>query len=614
MRHQTRSRWWRGTAALAAGIGLLSGCVSLPTAGEVNEGVVMPTDEPGQIHLAAQGPRGGETPEEIVEGFLLAHAAWQDTNYDVAKSFLTQASKETWVPGAGVLVHRGDQRTKLVAPPQTGEETQTGSDADEPPQPLPEEAEIVLDPDATEAYVKLEVTGVASVEASGVRSELDPTATVPLDFRVVKDDSGEWRIAGVPDGLILNETNFSSVQQRVMLYFFTEDRALLIPDVRWFPRQNAASYAMRELLAGPAPLWSGVMWNAAPAGTNLMHNAVTVDSGVAEVELSEGLLALSAEDRALFNAQVLATMRSWPSQILSVKFTVRNSEVTMGPPAQVESNPSAGDVLFAVREGELIPITGGVTGDSLGTLPERVLASDSLLFDKGGEVVATINDAQTILRVYDVNSGEVVHTIFGRSLSIPVQDRFGWVWTSHQVLVEPDAVTRSVLTALHPDGRSLTLDPAWLETRGVESVSVSRDGSRIAMVALHPSGPVVEVASVIRDEHGDPVRLGESAKQGRMLQQVRDVQWLDEATLAVLGTSRLSSRESVHLVQLAGDVEALSGMDAVTWFTTGKNRQSIFVLAESGQLFQRVGNNWITVLGQVSWMNYPTFELTKADG
>ena len=153
------------------------------------------------------------------------------------------------------------------------------------------------------------------------------------------------------------------------------------------------------------------------------------------------------------------------------------------------------------------------------------------------------------------------------------------------------------------------LEPAWLNGREVLSVAVSRDGSRVALVTQTSAGTALEVSEVVRDESGTPVRLGESSRQGRMLQQMRQVQWTDEATLAVLETSRLSARETIHLVQLSGQVEALSPVDNPRWFVAGKNRQSVFLLTDSGQLLQRIGMNWILVLDHVAWVGYPPLVL-----
>ena len=94
------------SAALAAAVLLLTGCVAIPDSGPVTEGAVDMSEQEDGLVFLAQEPVPGATQEEIVLGFLSAGIS-PDDGFSIAREFLTEAEAPQWRPGAGVIVRAG---------------------------------------------------------------------------------------------------------------------------------------------------------------------------------------------------------------------------------------------------------------------------------------------------------------------------------------------------------------------------------------------------------------------------------------------------------------------------------------------------------------------------
>ncbi len=84
----------RVLAALAATL-LLGGCGGLTTEGPVEPGLEVGAEgaPSSNLRYVFPGPREGDSPEDIVSGFLRAGAA-SDGLYDAARAFLTVSVAE----------------------------------------------------------------------------------------------------------------------------------------------------------------------------------------------------------------------------------------------------------------------------------------------------------------------------------------------------------------------------------------------------------------------------------------------------------------------------------------------------------------------------------------
>src|SRR5699024_4798535 len=159
-----RVRW---LVLILAGALLLAGCVSFPESGPVTRGIEG-APEPEAISLVADDPQPGDSPDQIVRGFLNGAAAGTTDDFTVARQYLTESTAEVWSPGAQVTVYSGANLLEV-------EEVANGR-----------------------VDVTLAVTG--TVDAAGVYTPAPADTTATLEFSLQQDEQDQWRIDELDDG------------------------------------------------------------------------------------------------------------------------------------------------------------------------------------------------------------------------------------------------------------------------------------------------------------------------------------------------------------------------------------------------------------------------------
>ena len=546
-------RFRRATVALGAVV-VLAACTAIPTSGPVQEGDTEVT-EPSEIDVLAEGPQPGDTPTEIVDGFLAAGAAGFTDNFGTAREYLAGEAKATWDPTAGVLVSG-------------------------PVEPAPT---------TTETEVTIDVPVEARVGDSGVYAEAPPDGRESVTFGMVQNDADEWRIAAPPPGLILQQEDFARLYRAASLYFVSPDQKFLVPEERWFPEKNLSTSIVSELLAGPSAWLQDAVVTAVPDGVELNPEAVLIDDkdGVASVRL-EPALAVTRADRDLLIAQIEASLRPVRG-ISSVQVYARdvplegsaNLESGSGPPGNLELVQD--DRLVALVDGEIKPVPGL---DPLDGLDPRSPARN-----EDGSVRVMLSGPSTLTTVPTTEVGPQ-ELFSGSGLVAPSVDRFDWAWT---------AQPSTGLLAARAGAQPVQVTADWLEGRSVRGVRVARDGVRIAVVSAGGDGVQVDVAAITRDESGAPQQLGSPVRAGASLVDASSVVWSDESTLAVVGRS--SGNATVHLVPVAGPTRVLP---EVADLADLAGSPVIYVTTTAGELRRFVGSTWAQILG-VSGASYPSF-------
>src|SRR5690606_34383631 len=138
----------------------------------------------------------------------------------------------------------------------------------------------------------------------------------------------------------------------------------------------------------------------------------------------------------------------------------------------------------------------------------------------------------------------------------------------------------------------------WLAGRMLHSVRVSRDGARVLVVSGTPSGLAVEVAAVVRDPQGVPLRLGPQKVLGTPTGAVAaagaDGAWGDESTVAVLSST--DSRQDLRLYRIGGrQSESMGVVEGAVSLAAGRGDRTVHVLTADGTLFARAGASWTPV-------------------
>lgn len=547
--------------ALAAVV-LLAGCASLPTDGQVQPGVEAGQDE-GVGYVVADDPRPGAEPAQIVHGFQTAAVAGIADDFNTARKYLTQPTRSDWDPATQVVIYDGS-------------------------------APLTYD-DSVEGTVTIGATVVATVDTDGVYTQASPGTTATMTYELVTDPAGEWRISELPDGVLMSEVNFATLYRKTPLYFLSSDGTAMVPDLRWYPTRNSATYAVRGLMAGAADWLAPSVISAIPDGTELSIDSVTVSGGVATVPLTAAVQTASATDRALLVRQIERTLTALP-QVQGVEVTVGDVplEVSANPPA-LRVNPGVGRTMTLLTDEDVLATYNG------SAVEEEPDAADLSTLDPADPAVG-YEDEQTVLlsgrtRLVTVATGSADATVLveGKNLLAPSYTWNGWVWTG-----EKD--NAGELLIARPEGNVEPIETPALADMHVRALRVSRDGARLAVIVDADGSVQVLVHAITMDADGTPTGLGPPLQVGRELTDATDLVWVDETQLAVLGVSQTA--ETVHVVEVGGRTTPLPSVPETVRVASARGVRDLYLATTDGTLYGRSGNGWAPVATDV---RYPTF-------
>jgi hypothetical protein len=315
-----------GVLPLGAAL-LLAGCASMPSGGEVRKvDNGQQADADAQVRVFGIPPHAGETPTEIVSGFLEATTSGEP-DFATAKKYLTATFKNRWDPLERITV--------LSSGPQSGGGTDVGTGAK----------------GATSTLVAVSGSKAAQVDAKHAYRP-DP-GTFQSSVHLVKQGT-EWRIDRLDDGLILSASDFRRIYHSVNMYYFADlgsdakrsgtRQQTLVADPVYLRQQQTDSLAstVAALLGGPTDWLAPAVESAAPAGLQLYGKGtgqgVTVDdSQHLRVRLDKGKAAdrLGHDQCMRLAAQLFATVQGQASAKLS------SAEVQRSDGATVCSLPSS---------------------------------------------------------------------------------------------------------------------------------------------------------------------------------------------------------------------------------------------------------------------------------
>ncbi|MBC7291596.1 MAG: GerMN domain-containing protein, partial [Actinotalea sp.] len=388
----------RGLAlAVVSAVAALAGCATIPTSGPIGTGEVVVRQPGAPVPLAIE-PEPNASPEQIVGGFLRAVDAGIFDEFATARQFLAFQASSGWDPRARAVVYQGG-----------------GPD-------------IVRQEDGT---VLVTVPVASTIDSGGRLTEAPPSTRAEVAFELEQDGGGQWRISALEDGVLLSSPTFEQFFRRTPVYFATTDLEYLVPDVRWFATRNQATAAVEALLAGPSPWLRDAVRTGVPEGARLSTTAVTVDRGVAQVDLSVEARLASASERALLQAQLDATlMRQQGVLVNDVKMLIAGAPVDHPSVPELTVNPVPGPgpyvlvdgVLGLLERGEVVPVPG--------LAPFGPEAAGPAL--QPGDGLVAVRLGSTRVAVVPDDGSAPVPVLEGAGLVDPSVDRFGWIWTAER--------------------------------------------------------------------------------------------------------------------------------------------------------------------------------------
>jgi hypothetical protein len=570
----------RAAAGLAAAAVLLAGCGGLSTESPVQQGLDVGSVQENEVRVEANPVAPGSSPEEVVLGFIRAAAA-SDDQYQVARSYLSPSAQDVWRPDSSVVVFTDETALAIAA--------------------------------TTPGSVRAVAKATAHIDGNGVYQELPPSSTVPVTFSVLRI-AGEWRISALPEGFgtWLSEADVERLYDPFNLYFLAATERRLVPDVRWYPvGTGLATRLARGLLSGVPAYLKGAVRSDVPQGTRLAVDSVPIDSGTARVNLTATKLSSDPGQRQSFGAQFLATVDQAPG-VDRVALQLEGTELQVPGASDAGSlsslaalgfaapaNPTAkpllrnGSTLVAVDPLKLTDRDEQVPPDR-STWPALPTGWAYPALSWSGEEVAAVSGDRRQLSRWN-GSAQVQVLDVGRGLSPPTFDLHNVIWLAGR----DGERTRvwAVNTSAGSDdaaSRPKAVTAPWLDNRSVGSIRLSPDGQRAAVFSLDRDGrnPRVDVAGVVREPNGLPRSLAEPLNLAPALTLVRDLVWVDDASLAVLGRKASSQVIRPWFVPLGGPMSAGPEIAGAVSITTVNGERGLVVTTDKHVVQIRAGNRW----------------------
>ena len=526
----------------------LTGCASLPIAGPVRIGPdLVPTTDGDSFYYSPSSPFDGASQTEILNGFIAAGTGPQN-DYAVAREYLSESIRSSWNPNQEVLIQRSSPQVVI-------------SDQDT--------AELVVDVAAT-------------VDADG-KYQVTPLGTGRvLEFSFVLENA-EWRLSAVPDATVLIRPVFDVVFSDYSVFFLDRQKRFLVPELRWFPTTPATGTRLANaLLGGPSSWLKSAVVSAIPTGTRLSIDAVTVENGVALVDLTARALVASRSDRSLMKSQLEATL----SQLTNVSQVAISIERAMQE--IVDSDNETGEL--GVRS---LAVVGEEGLELLASSQESIFEVGKNFFGQSelSEIalsgqsgwIATLTDSG-VLRTKGDRPGADVEQIDTRAAIAGIE------FDSQEYLWSISRATNSEIIATAPSLEQSIVSATWLNGQSVRAFAIAPGGSKIAMLVQGPSRTRVLVSAVVRNLTGTPIELAEPIEVAAELADPSSISWIDQITVATVNTA--SGSTSALLSTIGGTSRQIPALPGTRKIVAAGTSSQLYLLTETGELFSYRGSAW----------------------
>lgn len=258
---------------------LVAGC-SLPLPSGVRTADDLPAEQRGGAGIRVQppGPKAGQSPKDVVQGFLRAQAN-PDDRHAIARSFLAPELARTWDDTAGVQVYL----------------------------PATERADLLPEGGSGQARVQVSARVTGVIDADGSYRVRDASTT---DTYALARVGADWRLTSVPAGLRLTPADQDRSFAPALVYYVGLPAATgssrLVPDRVYLPSSASTATALVQRLLRPP---SAALRGSVADEPGLRATSVTVDgAGLVTVDLA-GASALAPAAREDLSARLVWTLR-----------------------------------------------------------------------------------------------------------------------------------------------------------------------------------------------------------------------------------------------------------------------------------------------------------------
>jgi hypothetical protein len=526
----------------------LTGCASLPMAGPVRIGPdLVPTSDGESFYYSPSSPVEGATQAEILSGFLAAGTGPQN-DYAVAREYLSESIRSTWNPNQEMLIQRSSPAVKI----------------------------------SNQDTAVLEVDVSAVVDADG-KYQITPAGTSRiLEFSFVLEDS-QWRLSAAPDATVLIRPVFDVVFSPYSVFFVDRQKRYLVPELRWFPTTAATGTRLANALLRGASSWlKPAVVSAIPNGTRLSIDAVTVEDGVALVDLTARALVASRADRSLIKAQLDATLSQLPN-VSEVAISIERSR-------QDIQDTSADSRALPVR---LLGVLSESGLEIIQSSEEPFFRPGKDFFDLNGvSEIALSNQSgwvaalteNGVVRTRGEQPGLDVELIDSRAAIAGISfDRQEYLWSISR---SPGASIFATSVA----GETNILSANWLSGRSIRGFALSPEGSKVALLVQGSGEAQVLVSGVVRDSSGQPIELAEPIQVASEATNPISVSWVDQLTIVTVNTADGSN--TAVLTTIGGTSRTIPALARTKAIVAAGAGSQLYLLTESGELFSYRGATW----------------------
>jgi len=526
----------------------LTGCASLPVAGPVRIGPdLVPVTDGDSFYYSPSSPSDGASQTEILNGFIAAGTGPQN-DYAVAREFLSESIRSSWNPNEEVLIQRSTPQVVI-----SHQDT----------------AELVVDV-------------AASVDADGKYQVAPLGLGRVLEFSFVQENS-QWRLSAVPDATVLIRPVFDVVFSGYSVYFLDRQKRFLVPELRWFPATPATGTRLANaLLGGPSSWLKPAVVSAIPNGTRLSIDAVTVENGVALVDLTARALVASRSDRSLMKSQLETTL-SQLSNVSKVAISIERARQEI-----LDTDNGTGEM--GVRS---LAVVGEDGLELLASSQDSIFEAGKNFFEQSelAEIalsgqsgwIATLTDTG-VFRTRGDKPGAEVDLIDSRTAIADIEfDPQEYLWSVSRGL-------GSEIIATSPGLEQSIVGAPWLTGQSVRAFEISPEGSKIAMLVQGSRRTRVLVSAVIRNSSGTPIELTEPLEVAGELANPSSVSWVDQITIATLNTA--SGSTSALLSTIGGTSRQMPALPGTRKIVAAGTSSQLYLLTETGELFSFRGSAW----------------------
>lgn len=590
---------------LGSASALLAGCASMPDSGDMR-GVDSTPRQDAQVRVFALPPRDDAGPEEIVQGFLEALTS-DDRNYETARKYLTGKALSTWRPHAS---------TTVLA---------------EGPNPLPQTAPP--DEKSTEAVYRLNGRRIAEVDEQHAYEPAKGSYSRTVHLTRV-EDTKQWRIDGLPEGIVMGRSDFERNYVSVNKYYFTSTtksgRLGTVADPVYVRKEvDPITQMVRTLLKGPTSWLDPVARTSFPSGTALrkdVSSLVPDDQNKLTVPLNGKADHVSSGRCDEMAAQLLFTLQDlMPTGVNEVevegsdgsRLCLLGKERAEGVAAHGRNDQPEYEY-FIDNDGRLVRMSSkgsertpetvpGVLGDGENQLRSAAVERNE---ERAAGVSLDGRDMYVAALASGSSLGEPVVRSNGQKeadrLTTPSWDGRGDLWVADR---DPKKPRLLVL----PDGSGEPLEVTAPRLAGrIEAVRVAADGVRIALIveedgerSLYVGRIEREIDDVTRETAVSVVELRSATPQ---LEEVTAMSWAGGSRLVVVGRDP-GGVQQMRYVQVDGslpdgpELAALTGVKEIA--ASEDERLPLVAHSADGIVRLSPGAQWQKVVAEGSAPVYP---------